>query len=78
MKPITIFNNWVLTKILVYLTTREGVAVQHTEYTAEGARTVFNDAFGFTYEVQIRTLGRTQTFNDDKYKLETKFFLEKV
>jgi hypothetical protein len=77
MKPVTIFNNWVLTKIITYLQTREGVHVQHTEYTDEGARTVFNDSFGFTYEINIRTIGRTQNFNSDKFENKS-FFLEKV
>jgi hypothetical protein len=56
--PITSFNGWVLGKITQFMSEKEGFNVETVEYTAEGARTVIQDAFGFRYEVHIKTLSR--------------------
>ena len=57
-KVITSFNGWMLMKIVSYLSAKEGCHVERTEYTAEGARTIIQDSFGYRYEVRIETLSR--------------------
>ena len=77
MKSITSFNGWMLGKIVSYLKEKEGCSVERTEYTPEGARTIFQDSFGFRYEIRIEMLSRLhdspQVFvEDDRYAPKTK------
>lgn len=75
MRPITTFNNWILTKVTQYLKLAEGCDIKLTEYTSEGARTVLQDSFGFTYEINIRTLGRSHI---TPLAVESKPLLERI
>lgn len=74
MKHETPFNGWLLTKIISTLETKEGCIIHKSEYTADGARTLLRDAFGFIYEIQVKTVSRTGTpvpmFQDGKPLLE--------
>ena len=56
--PITSFNGWVLGKIVGFMREKEGFDVETVEYTAEGAKSIFRDCFGFRYEVTIKTISR--------------------
>lgn len=58
MTPVTSLNGWIMAKIVQWLTSKEGVEASALEYTADGARVVLQDAFGFRYEVSIKTLSR--------------------
>jgi hypothetical protein len=58
MKPITPFNYWLINKVLSYLSAKEGCVTEVPEYTDKGIRTTVRDAFGYVYEIQIRTIGR--------------------
>jgi len=68
MKPKTTFNGLLIAKIIGYLTSREGCSNSNTEYTSDGVRTVIQDAMGFRYEVQVKTIGRTVA--SDNVRLE--------
>lgn len=69
MIPKTPFNNWILNKIATYLTTKEGCEANGPEYTSEGARVVVQDAFGYRYEISVKTISRIDSDSDglDKY-----------
>lgn len=70
MKVITPFNDWVITKILTFLTKREGFTTAYEPTsTLEGTRLVVYDAFGYQYEIIVRMTGR---INNDVTDLENK------
>jgi hypothetical protein len=56
--PVTIFNNWLLSKITVYLSNKEGCIVEEQEYTFSGIKAIVRDAFGYRYEIHVKTLSR--------------------
>lgn len=56
--PITSFNGWIISKILNYLLCNEGCITGKANYTGEGVRAEVTDAFGFRYEIQVKTIGR--------------------
>jgi hypothetical protein len=56
--PITSFNGWVLSKITAYLSSNEGFIVEESEYTHTGIKSIVRDAFGYRYEVHVKTLSR--------------------
>lgn len=58
MKPITPFNYWIINKIMSYLSSKQGCTSQTPEYTDEGIKTIVRDAFGYVYEIRIKTIGR--------------------
>lgn len=58
--PVTKFNKWILDKILNTLSIKEGCVVNDFNYTADGAKTVIMDSFGFIYEINIKTVGRVR------------------
>lgn len=58
MNPITPFNSWILGKLTAYLASKEGCLVEAAEYTKDGMKTVVRDAFGYRYELNIKTLSR--------------------
>jgi len=62
MIPKTPLNKWILEKIVSYLTIKEGCVLNEEEFTHNGMKAVISDAFGYTYEVSIKTIGRV---NDD-------------
>lgn len=61
MPPKTPFNGRMLAKIGSFLETKEGCQVLDIDYTYAGAKTTIQDSFGFRYELEIKTIGRTQT-----------------
>jgi hypothetical protein len=72
--PKTFFNEWILSKIVAHLSQREGCNVIKVGFTSEGAESVIEDAFGYQYEVTVRTMGRVQT---DSSELEVRYGKEK-
>ena len=59
--PITSFNGWILSKITNFLSAKEGCEIETSNYTPDGIRAVFKDAFGYRYEISLKTLSRVQT-----------------
>lgn len=57
-------NGWVLSKIETFLKSKEGCQVTGFSYTNEGAKLDLMDAFGYTYELSIKTTGRIR--NEDE------------
>ncbi len=57
--PTTSFNVWLLTKILGFLSAKEGCTTEESVYTASGIKAVVRDVFGYRYEIHIKTLSRT-------------------
>ena len=80
--PKTFLNQWVLTKIVDYLSIKEGCSVLSTEFTNTGARGIVQDALGFQYEVSIKTIGRldpASTEDQDRFfTRSSKPLLEKM
>lgn len=64
MKPITKFNSWVLNKAARHLVSSEGMDLIAFEYTEEGAVAIVQDAFGYRYELNIKTVARVITDPD--------------
>lgn len=60
MKPKTKFNGWMLGKIRRFLEVREGCLSHSGGYTKDGARLTIQDSLGFIYEINIKTVGRSQ------------------
>jgi len=58
MKSITYLNSWVLTKIVSYLSTREGFIVEESEPTAVGMKSIVRDSLGHRYEVNVKVISR--------------------
>ena len=60
-------NNWILTKLLAYLTAKEGFTIsEEPEDVINGKKATIQDVFGYRYEVQVKVLGRIQNDNDDE------------
>ena len=59
----TPMNDWLLIKILSNLVAHDGFIIEKSDYTIEGMKAVVKDAFGYRYEINVSTLGRT---HDDK------------
>lgn len=59
MIPKTPFNKWILSKVIQFLSVKEGCVIQESRYTKKGAKTILTDSFGFMYEIHIKTIGRT-------------------
>lgn len=55
---MTTFNGWLINKIIAHLTNSEGCTVETSEYTLDGIKAILRDAFGFRYEVHVKTLSR--------------------
>lgn len=53
-------NTWILTKIIAYLTTREGYQIEFdpSDYTERGFKTIVRDSLGYRYEVRVKLLSR--------------------
>lgn len=56
--PITVFNAWLLSKIIAYLTNKEGCIIEESEYTYTGIKAIVRDVFGYRYEIHVKTLSR--------------------
>ncbi len=56
--PVTPFNNWLISKIVAYLVTKEGCNSEEPEYTKDGVKAVVRDSFGYRYELHGKTLRR--------------------
>ena len=59
------FNDWLLSKITGYLNSKEGFITEEVEHTATGMKSIVRDAFGYRYEVHVKTLSRLQANNED-------------
>lgn len=62
MSPL---NTWLLNKIGVFLSTKEGCVVDPMKETANGTTIIFQDSFGFRYEMQIKAISRIGDGNVD-------------
>jgi len=71
MKAVTSFNGWVISKMVAYLTGKEGFSMETFNYTWAGAQVVVKDAFGFRYEINIKTLSRVNNAPNDTELMET-------
>lgn len=58
MNPITTFNAWILGKIISYLSNKEGCETETAVYTMDGMKAIVKDAFGYRYEIHVKTLSR--------------------
>lgn len=56
--PVTILNNWLLSKITAYLATKQGCVIEDQEYTYSGIKAIVRDSFGYRYEIHVKTLSR--------------------
>lgn len=81
MKPITSFNGWLIGKITVYLASKQGFITEESCYTATGIKSTVRDAFGYRYEIHVKTLNRIQDYQEDFNELfkntNSMSFLEK-
>lgn len=57
----TPMNQHMLMKIAAYLSTKEGCKAINIGYTEAGAKATIQDAFGYQYEIEIKTSGRIRT-----------------
>jgi hypothetical protein len=62
--PVTSFNGWIMTKVVAYLSSKEGCVTEHASYSADGMRAIVRDTFGFRYEINIQTLSRVNDNRD--------------
>lgn len=69
MIPKTPFNSWIIGKVASFLSAKEGCVVDPPEYTKDGCKVVVQDAFGYRYELNIKTISRITNDSDglDKY-----------
>lgn len=58
------FNDWLLSKIINYLTTKEGCSLETSLSTNGTIKTIVTDTFGFRYEIQVKQLSRLQDMQE--------------
>ena len=63
-------NHWIVRKVGEYLGSKEGCEIASTEATKIGVTMTFRDSFGYVYEMNVRTLGRIQTSDDEVAKYD--------
>lgn len=51
-------NDWIVSKLLSYLSSKEGCTVLDYSNTEYGIKANIVDSFGFVYEVQVKALSR--------------------
>lgn len=77
---VTALNQWILTKISTFLVNKEGCLIEASDRhpSSDSARVVVQDAFGFRYEVHIKTLGRLQNTEGDMEAFTPKSFVSSL
>lgn len=58
MTTVKSFNGWVMSKIMSYLSAKEGMQTEIAHYTGDGMRCIIQDSMGFRYEIIVKTIGR--------------------
>lgn len=56
------FNNWLIEKIISYLSAKQGFITETVEPTAKGVQAVVQDVFGHRYEIQIKPISRNSDY----------------
>lgn len=58
-------NDWLLTKVINHLVEKEGCTFIESEPTHKGQMAILQDAFGFQYQLEIKSLTRINNDPED-------------
>lgn len=62
--PSRPLSNWIVDKILTYISDREGCTIEQPVNQAESVTVTFYDSFGYKYEMEIKCVGRVSNHGE--------------
>lgn len=71
-------SSWILSKILLFLSNREGCESEAVAKGVDESRVIIKDSLGFRYEVSVKLLGRTVLWTDTESVKLTKTDIKQI